>query len=244
MRKLLKNLPLALMVAALAVGCGKDNASGGKTPAQNVEEGVTETINAAQNFQSVEEVRKAFDAKSMDAGQNLDVYHVGTYFGAVTSSGFNYSANLSGCLNLIFWSFGDCGGYESNNNYMKDQMESVLDAGRLLKVVSSNGDSVRVKEATNVKSDLTYGFSSEFSISRNEILADAFANTSAYVSQATIKLSDGREIKGLAIQSNRGVYVLSTNLPTIANPLYVNSYNGYGYLAKIGSNVSITDIKW
>src|SRR5690554_1293467 len=131
MKKLFKNLPLALLVLTLSVGCGKDNSSGGSSGSSSEPIAVDGIGNSSQNFQTIEEVRTAFNAKSMSAGvtQNLDVYHVGPYFGGKASGGgIKVDYGVSGCLNLIFWQWGDCGqNYEKDHHKaQKQQMEQIV----------------------------------------------------------------------------------------------------------------------
>lgn len=250
MKKMFGHLPIALMAMTLAVGCGKDeNSSGSSSTAAPAPVKTEEVTNAAQNFKSLDEIRQAFDKKSMAAASGLDIYHTGTYFGA--NSGFNIdtSFDFSGCINLIFWSAGDCGGYEQQQKTILEQMDYILDSGRLIKVDSSDSSSLNVKEALDVNNDASFLFSDPYQLTREDILGDALRKTSYYgqpqFKEASIKLSDGRDIKGVAIIKQTGeVFVLSTNLPLVANPILVQSNQGYGQLSKIGADVHVNEIRF
>lgn len=255
MRGLFKNVFMGFFVMALAVGCGKENSSGSSSSKSSAPIDVNGIGSTSQNFQTIEEVRSAFANKSMNEGisEGLDIYHVGTYFGGTSSSGFQASYEFSGCINLIFWQAGDCdGGYGNYLEQQKQQLESAITAGRLLKVSPGDNNSISAQRAIGVNSDLSLQYQN-LTLSRNNILDDALSGgtNTVRLEPATITLSDDTTVEGVAIIKGNNVYVLSTNLPIAANPIFVGEgwdnywqqYSRISYLSKIGPEISVINVQ-
>lgn len=249
MKTLFIKLPLVLLSLVLITGCGKENSSGDSKSSLKNSIGVDGYTNVPQNFQNITEVRKAFQNKSMADGltEGMDIYHVGTYFGGQSGTGFSGSYEISGCLNLIFWQYGDCdsGGY----NYMEQmisEMESIINNGRLLKVRSASANSVSVQRAVGVDSQAEFIYSNETLSKDSGVLSQMVAGDEMFttVRSARISLSNGQQIEGVAVYNQYGVFVITTNLPLAANPVYVQSGTSRGYLSKVGQNVSITNVSY
>lgn len=257
MKRLFAKLSMTLVVLALVAGCGKENSSGSSSSKSNISGG-SGFGNASQNFQNIEQLRNAFNKKSMADGISVgaDIYHVGNYFtGYSSGSGWGFEAGyqVSGCLNLIFWQVGDCDGYGSGDyqSYYVQQMEQIINNGRLLKVTGVSSNSVTAKKAVGVSSNGEFQYEN-VTLSRNSgLLAEMLSGDqyNTHLQRVQILLSNGQRIEGVRVLKrdfyNQVVasYVVTTNLPLAANPVQVQKNNGTsGYLSKVGQNISIQAI--
>jgi hypothetical protein len=262
MRNTTKTLSVLMMAAFMTVSCGKkDNSSGSGSNA-----GISDYAQATA-YGSIDEVRQAFAAKSLADGAAVgtEVYHVGSYFGASNSSS-SFSASVSGCAQILFWSIGDCGTNTSQQeNYMLDK----LNKGKYRTVTQASVDSLGYKipdgiEVTNNLVEYTYDetistFDRTNSIYKEMLALESNNILETRVSAATIKFQNNSEVAGQIVEvvygnqtyGNQTVtgmkrFVLSTNLPTIANPIAV--INGYypslsGFLSGVGTPSNYRMIK-
>ena len=278
MKKLFKTLPVLLIAGALSVSCGKSNSSGGgssstTTPVSGLP---GSTVTQTSAYSSIEQIRTAFNNKSLSDGLNngSEIYHMGSFFtGSYASGGINFQAGF--CIQLFGWSAGDC---EGNNQ--GDLLLQRLDNGVLKKVTSASATAVTFQEPTGVSDasgywNYVYTNAQTQTFDRNsgqyremlglDIPAQNIINS--YVSSAQIQLSNGQKIAGQVLEIVTGYnygngqnyiqevkrFVLSTNLPIIANPVATitgvfQAYNGYvatanGYLGYVGNNTAASAIQ-
>jgi hypothetical protein len=263
MRKTTKNLSVLMMAAFMTVSCGKsDNSSGSGGSGGGA--GISE-YTQTQAYGSIDQVRQAFAGKSIADGAPVgtEVYHVGSYFGGSSSSG---SFNVSGCAQILFWEIGDCG---TNTSQQETEMLSRLTKGEYKTVFGSSANAVTYKIPTGIEvvnntvqyvyngSDKTYDrndqvYKEMLALDRNDILETR-------VSPATITFQNNTTIAGQIVEvvfgnNNYGNtqvtdmkrFVLSTNLPSIANPIAVlnGAYPSLsGYLAAVGTPTNYRMIK-
>jgi len=263
MRKTTKTLSVLMMAAFMTVSCGKkenNSGSGGSGGGAGISE-YTQT----QAYGSIDQVRQAFAAKSIADGAPVatEIFHIGSYFGGSSGSG---GFNVSGCAQILFWEIGDCG---TNTSQQEAEMMSRLTSGEYKTVFQASPNSLTYKIPTGVEvvnntvqytyngSDITYDRTDEvykemLAIDRNDILETR-------VSPATITFQNNTTIAGQIVEvvfgnNNYGNtqvtdmkrFVLSTNLPTIANPIAVlnGAYPSLsGYLAAVGTPSNYRMIK-
>ena len=205
-----------MTVMATMVACGK-NTSGGSA-------GSSTSPVSNQNLTTHAQIKSYYQNKSYADGvnSNTKIYRSGTYYGAPS---VQVSMNFSGCIDLGFWSAGDCDQSESLNNYLNDN----IDNGDYFLVNSATANDINIDLAVNaVGGDYIYQ-SRDISKSDNDF-RDMLALDDDYfavVSKATVQLGN-RSIKADYIEYFSKIngqyiasYVLSTDVPLVANPLYV-----------------------
>lgn len=250
MKTIMKNVLMLALVMGLA-SCGKNSSGGGSssssTPVTNGGDS-TSNVDSSQNqnpqsISTIESLRQAFANKSMSEGlsANMAVYHVGpTYAGY--SSGFN--VEVSGCINLIFWSAGDCDGY-SQADYLQD----IVDNGAFRIVKSSGQDDLTYEKAIGVSGgdfvvrQKSYSRSSDRYVKMLGLDQTSYSGYGAksIVSSANVRLSNGQQIEAYLVEHFSGYstsrYVVSPKLPIFANPVAVlDSYGNFtGALKSVGN---------
>jgi len=261
MRNTTKTLSVLMMAAFMTVSCGKkENNSGSKAPP-----GSDGYNSQAVAYGSIDEVRQAFATKSISDGAPVgtEVFHIGQYFGGSSLSG---SIGVSGCAQILFWSIGDCG---TNTSQQESEMLSRLTKGEYKTVFGSSANAITYKVPSGVEvvnntvqyvyngSDKTYDradqvYKEMLALDRNDILETR-------VSPVTITFQNNTTIAGQIVEvvfgsNNYGNtqvtdmkrFVLSTNLPSIANPIAVlnGAYPSLsGYLAAVGTPSNYRMIK-
>lgn len=242
-------LTIALLSMAILSSCGKTDIGNAQDAAVSYVTANGETIvgTANNNFTTIEQVRSAFNAKSLEAGvsEGMYIYHIGSKYGANSGSGISGGISISGCF---FGLFGDCDDNNtSNQNY---QLQSYLDNGRMQKVgaVNLGSSSLNIKKATGVlNNDFTYTDQvyTRTSAEYTQMLGLNSSATETRVFPATVEISDvtGNKIVDAVIvehinktyQSITSIkrYVISTNVPVAANPIAVIEGN---------SNIQVTGV--
>lgn len=264
MKRLFKNLSVGLLALSLMAACG-DNASGTKTKKNSgisgFGNGQTGYTTQGENYSSLDQIRNDYNSKSLASGiaNNTNVYHVGTYFGGQSQGGAQVGVSVYGCLNLIFWEVGDC---DSNGGYDIDAyLQSALDMGRIWVTRDVGTNSVIVDEATGVLNG-DYLFGSVTFDRNNDIYEDMLAIgrndlVDVKISGATVKLTNNQVLPATHIEYFYGVnytgytqvtgikrFIITKNLPTIANPVAVINQAGYltGYLSNIGNDINVQSL--
>lgn len=236
-----------------ALSCGSENSSGGapaSTTNTNIgisDDGTIEPGNSSQVYGSIEELRSAFNSMSLETGVNTNsnFYHVGS----------KYQNGGSGWIDIDFCLF--------NCNQIEFQLEQVLKYGRVIKIQSLNQDSesLSLGRANGVENnDFTY---ENYTYTRNNheyqsMLGFNLNFNEVKFSKATISLSDGSSVLGVLVDYRtlntfngaliaRKRYVLSTNLPVVANPIAEteessNQASVVANLKQIGINLYVTRI--
>lgn len=241
------------------------------------------TVTQSQAYSSIEQVRSAFAQKSLSDGLSTtsSIYHVGPYFNnsyGSSSGGIDFQADF--CINLFGWSAGNCDDYGSYGQNIENMLLDQLDNGVYKKVVSATSTSVSYQKPTEVVQDNYGGWSYGYTNAQTESFqrsSDLYRKMlgldipaqnilDSKVSAATITMSDGQQVVGQVVElfigssfnGNSNVsevrrYVVSTNLPLLANPVAVvgniyQSYSGYtasvsGYLAYLGNTTSSGAVK-
>ncbi len=267
MKSLFRAKYLLLFVMCLSLySCGKNSsgsggASGGSTIGINSDGSIT-AGNSGQNFQTVDELRNAFNAMSLESGvaEGMYIYHVGNHYTGNSGGGGGIGGGITitGCF---FGLFGDCddnGNGGGPNNY---QLQQYLNNGRMLKVrnLDQNSNTLNLAKATGVSyNDFTY---SNYVLTRNHndyrsMLGMSSSYNRSKLSTATIELQSGERVQGVVVEYiNEGYdglpssikrYVLSTNLPIAANPIAI--LNGLqtevtGVLSTVGTNIKLRKIE-
>lgn len=263
MKALFKTLPILVIAGALSVSCGKGkNSSGSSSNSVAPINGLPgSTVTQSQSYQSIDQVRAAFTQKSFADGApaNSKFYHLGSFFGGGSGSGININFN---------WCWSDC-----QSQQIVNAMEDRIQYGRQIKVTSTSNDSVSYGVATAVDENngtpqFVYG--STGSMSRNsgfykEMLGLDISESSLFggkaggikVMPATITLKNGTSVPGQMVEffigtnSNYGCnvsdvkrYVLSTNLPIVANPIVaIENGQATGKLSEVnGTNAIVQSI--
>lgn len=260
MKALFKTLPILVVAGALSVSCGKkDNSSGSSSNSGGdgwTTPGTTVTQQTA--YQSIDQVRSAFQAKSFADGSaaNSQFYHLGSFFGG---------GNGGGGINFNFnWCWSDC-----QSQQIVNAMEDRIQYGRQIKVTSASADSVSYGIATGVDEnngfpEFIYG--SNGSMNRNgglyqemlglDINENQLFGGSAEgikVMPATVQLQNGQSVVGQMVEfiigqksqygctvSDIKRYVLSSSLPIVANPvLAIENGTPTGKLSEVNGNSAI-----
>lgn len=262
MKALFKTLPILIVAGALSVSCGKgDNSSGSGSSTTSPGTGVWNppgtTGTQGVNYQSIDQVRAAFQQKSFaaDANTNSQFYHLGSFFGGGTGGGINISFD---------WCWNDC-----QSQQIINAMEDRIQYGRQIKVTSATNDSVSYGIATAVAEnngvpEFVYG--STGSMSRNSGLYQEMLGLDINVSSlfggaaegikvmpATIQLQNGGSVVGQLVEffigqksqygcnvSDVRRYVVSSALPIVANPVIaIENGTPTGKLSEVNGNSAI-----
>ena len=252
MRALFTKLPLAILGLAILTSCGKDGESGGSSSAS-----VQGSISAGAN---IDQIRHAFNSTSLSHGitQSSDqnygtsIYHGGSYF-KVPSDSDCKSVDLFG-IDLFELCFGS----------HQSPLERELDLYEIKQVNTASSSEVRFKEPVglnNYGQGYVYGSEQVFNRSNERYKAMLGLKNQRPVevrpSAAKITLSNGAIKNGVYVEyffgtkqdnilnlTSKEAYVLSTELPVLANPIAVENSNGQvvGKLGKVGSLI-VTQIK-
>ena len=267
MKSLFKAKYLLLFVMGLSLySCGKNSSggsggSGSSTIGINGDGSIT-AGNSGQNFQTIDELRNAFNAMSLEAGvtEGMYIYHIGNHYTGNSSGGGGTGGGITitGCLFGIFGDCDDNGNGGQQNNY---QLQQYLNYGRMLKVrnLDQNANTLNLAKATGVYyNDFTY---SNYVLTRTHndyrsMLGMSSSYNQAKLANATIELQSGERVQAVVVEyikeSYYGVpnsikrYVLSTNLPIAANPIAV--LHGLraevtGVLSTVGNNIKLRRIE-
>lgn len=244
MRKLFKNLPVALITFALMASCGKEGSSGSSSSSNsNVSDTVTTTST---------DIRDAIEAKSMAAGApaGTTIYHWG-----YDSDSSSESEN---CESYDLWIINPtvCWGGSVNTG---------TNSTRIIKVVDPAVDSVTYSQASGNDSygNLVFGDALAAPFDRGSETYTAMLGLdetplAVKISSATISFQGTSKsaklveyfygekdyITGRKIYSSVKRYVLSTSVPVIANPVvsFGNGFNVTSRLMKI-NNSQVTGVK-
>jgi hypothetical protein len=265
MKRLFKNLSVAMLALSLMAACG-DNSTGAKSKKSSgvsgFGNGQTGYTTQGENYSNIDQIRNDYSNKSLASGiaNNTNIYHVGTYFGGQSQGGGQVGVSVYGCLNLIFWQVGDCD--EAGGGYDIDAyLQSALDMGRIWVTDSVGQNSVIVDEAYDVLNG-DYLFQSETFDRNDDIYRDMLGLgrndiVSIKISGATVKLTNNEVLPATHIEYFYGTnytgytnitgikrFIISKNLPVIANPVAVVNQSGYltGYLSNIGNNINVQSI--
>jgi hypothetical protein len=257
MKALTKSFLTLALVSALGTSCGGgSNKSGSSSSTSGGINGLPgNNLTQTQSYQSIDQVRSAFNQKALSDGlsSGIEVYHIGPYFNSGYGGG-GASFDASFCIDLGFWSAGDCDNYGTPNQ--EDILLNQLNNGVFKKVSSSSSSSVTYQEPTGIMSnnyggaEYTYNNSQTKTFDRNSLAYREMLGLDipagniieSKVSPATITMSNGQQVVGQVLEMFIGSsyygganitdvkrYVLSTNLPLMANPVAVISGVGYGY---------------
>ncbi|MCT4643153.1 MAG: hypothetical protein N4A33_12755 [Bacteriovoracaceae bacterium] len=238
----MKKLILLSLVTFGLISCGSNES--GSSSSSYIPQGQAEITSQPQNYGTIESLREAFSKKSLTEGLGLqaEVYHVGSAFGA--QGGF-----LNFNFNFCF----------SSSQCTHQNMMDIVESGEL-KVVTSldHANSISIKEAVGVNNGQYIYSNGNFD--RNDSLYQQMLGYNLSGAQttfrsATIRLSNGQTIQGQYVEfyistgllsGQRKGYVLSTNLPVLANPilvkeggLFVNQITGQ--LKRVG-NITIQSV--
>jgi len=238
--KILKTMPVLLLAAFMATSCGKENSSGSNSGSTSVAGvGIDGIVTGGGTvFGNIEDVKTRFNAISFSTGvsQNTEILHVGTRYASNSGGG---STTILGFLE-IDWNT------NSGTSY------------RALRVNSSTQDSVNVTKATGSNYyGFTYdgGVASELNRSSKDYremlgLDNVCANTQVTEITITTQISNSNNngnqgqqgtIKGNEIKcfGNNGQMIrysiVSDAIPVAANPIFIQTQQSIGYLAKIGN---------
>lgn len=243
MKTLFKNLPVALLALTLAVGCGKDNASGGGSSVKNTI-GSGGFTDQPMNQTTIEQVRESFNQRSMADGtfNGMQFYHR-----VAQSSGVNVSFNTYGCLDLLLFEVGDCGSDSHISSYV-NQVRQTINGGKLYTVKSASSSSANVDRLVDVSDSGQLSYNNE-TISKSsglhQMMVAGTSNTTqtnpyynysnVYVQKVRITVSrtgnqQSQTIDGVYVRNEHGEFVVSVNVPLAANPIYYNTSSGSGYL--------------
>ncbi|MBC76140.1 MAG: hypothetical protein CME64_09000 [Halobacteriovoraceae bacterium] len=252
MRALFTKLPLALLGLALVTSCGKENASGGSTSAN-----VQGVISAGA---SLDQVRNAFNSTSLahgitqtnDQNYGTSIYHGGPFFKVASDDGCK-SVDLFG-IDLFQYCF------DSYNNPLQRE----LDLYEIKQVQTASSGEVKFKEPVDLNEyGQGYVYGNEKVFNRNSDRYKAMLGLKdqrpieVRTSTAKITLSNGQVKNGVYVEyffgtksnnilqlTSKESYVLSTELPVMANPITVENNSGQvvGKLGKVGDLI-VTRIK-
>jgi hypothetical protein len=265
MKRLFKNLSIAMLALAFMAACGENTSGANKKKNSGINgygNGQTGYTTQGENYTSIDQVRADFNAKSLSDGiaNNTNLYHVGTYFGGNAQGGGQVGVSIYGCLNLIFWEVGDCD--SGNGGYDIDAyLQSALDMGRIWRTNSVGTNSVLVDEAYDVLNNdylfQTVTYDRNDDIYREMLGLDRNDIVELRISAATVRLTNNQVIPATHIEYFYGAnytgytqitgiqrFIVTKNLPTIANPVAVINSAGYltGYLSNIGNDINVQSI--
>jgi hypothetical protein len=262
-----KYFSILLGVTLLAItSCGQESSS---STASSTIQGYVDSITgqtvagtSSNSYTNIDQVRAAFNAKSLESGvtEGTYIYHTGSSFGGSSNYGVSGGISVSGCF---FGLFGDCSNSGSNSN-QNSELQNYLNNGRMLKIgqLDQNSSTLSVLEAIGVSNNnFTYN-SSSYSRTNSMYLKmlgldDVYDETK--VNAATIEVRDNNNsitsVNGIVVEhikrSYVGIssikrYVLTTNLPVIANPIAIldGNYNieVSGLLKSVGLGLYIKSI--
>lgn len=262
MRTIMKRMAIAILALGVLSACG-ENKSGGKNKSShsgNIGIGTNGYTTQGENYSNLDQMRTAFGSKSLADGiaNGANVYHVGTYFGGSNSGGGQVSVEVYGCLNLLFWQVGDC---DSGMNDISSYLESALNMGRIWQVQSASGSSVAINEAYDVlNNDYLFQprtFDRNDANYRDMLALDRSDIVDVRISGASVRLTNNQVIPATLVEYFYGNnytgqmnitgmkrFILSNNLPVVANPVAVIDQNGYltGYLSNVGTQINVQSI--
>tara|TARA_B100001971_G_scaffold129103_1_gene119004 strand:- start:43168 stop:44007 length:840 start_codon:yes stop_codon:yes gene_type:complete len=251
-----------LLAFSVLSACGENKSGGGSSSkSSGIGNGQTGYTTQGENYSNIDEVRNQYNSKSLADGisNGTNIYHVGTYFGGSNSGGGQVSVNVYGCLNLIFWQVGDC---DSNNGYdINSYLESALNMGRIWQVQAASGESISINEAYDVLNN-DYLFQPEtfdrnsakyremLGLNRNDIVDVRISNASITLTNGQVIPSTlveyfyGNNYTGGANITGMKRFILSANLPVVANPVAVIDGNGAitGYLSNVGNGIKVKSL--
>lgn len=264
MKTIMKRMAIAILALGVLSACG-ENKSGGKSSSSssngNIGIGTTGYTTNGENYSNLDQIRSDYNAKSLADGisNGANVYHVGTYFGGNNNGGGQISGGIYGCLNLIFWQVGDCD--NNNGGNINSYLESALNAGRIWQVQSATSSSVAINEAYDVMNNdylfqsVTFdrndpNYRDMLGLNRSDIV-------DVKISGASIRLTNNQVIPATVVEYFYGSnytgqmnvtgikrFVMSKNIPVVANPVAVIDANGFisGYLSNVGTEINVQSI--
>lgn len=263
MKTMMKRMSIMLLAFSVLSACGENKSGGGKSSSSTsgIGNGQTGYTTQGENYNNIDEVRSRYNSKSLADGiaNGANIYHVGTYFGGSNSGGGQISGQIYGCLNLIFWQVGDC---DSNSGYdITSYLESALNMGRIWQVQAGSGESISINEAYDVLNNdylfqpRTYDrndakYREMLGLDRNDIV-------DVRISNASIRLTNNQVVPATLVEYFYGNnytggnnitgmkrFLLSSNLPVVANPIAVIDSNGAitGYLSNVGNDIKVKSL--
>ena len=262
MKSIMKRMSIMLLAFSVLSACGENKSGGGKksSSVNGIGNGQTGYTTQGENYNNIDEVRNRYNSKSLadGIGNGTNIYHVGSYFGGSSSGGGQISGGVYGCLNLIFWQVGDC---DSSSGYdISSQLESALNLGRIWQVQGASGESISINEAYDVLNNdylfqnATYDrnnakYREMLGLNRNDIV-------DVRISNASIKLSNNQDVPATLVEYFYGTnygnvnisgmkrFILSSNLPVVANPIAViDAYGAIkGYLSNVGNDIKVRSL--
>lgn len=260
MKKQFSKLALLALVSVSLVSCGK-NSSGGDSKSKSKDDNIINVSEFNQNQVSeatLEAVQNAFGNLNMTSNgiKNGDVFYHRNFLTPMdytTSASFNLSVQTYGCLSFFGIEIaGDCSNPYQNvqNNYYQD----IIDSGEHRTVKSISNSEVIYDQMEGVSN--SYPTYKAYKFSKNSArytsmlgLSDGSNSSNTKVSVASVVLSDGRKIQAFTIEkfhSDGKKYIVSPQLPLMANPIAV--IDQYGYILKrvgaVGSNKYVQQIQY
>lgn len=252
-------LIIALLSMTILSSCGKTDIGDAQRAVTNYVTANGETIvgSSSNNFTTIEQVRSAFNAKSLETGvaEGMYIYHIGSSYGASSGSGISGGISISGCF---FGLFGDCD--ENSNSNQNSQLQNYLSNGRMQQVgeVNLGSSSLNMKRATGVSNNnftYTNQVYSRSSSDYTQMLGLNSNYSETRVFPASVELSSGTVIDAVIVEhisktyltiNSIKRYVLSTNIPVVANPIAIlegtSNIQVTGVLKSIGATNEINKI--
>lgn len=256
MKNLKKLLFLGTMVLAL-VSCGKENESGGgggNTPSttSNIDNNFG---NQAVNFSNYNQFKSAFTSKALNSGvtDGMIVYHIGPAFGGENfgNSNWDFNVDVGFCIDFFGRTHGDCDNY---NNVPGDNLQGIIDNGSYKKVISSSGTEVVYDKAVSSNASNS-GFSYErkqfnrsdefyidmLNIDKKSIAKIVFKKATVLTESGSIQADYVEYFLNDADRTVLG-FVVSNQLPLIANPIAVTKNQNFTGVLSYAGSVSVKSI--
>lgn len=254
-----------LLISAMALtlsSCGKDNVLGGEESSSSSSS--SSSSMKGINFKNYTELRDYYNKKSLTAGlADKDIiYHVGPEFGGQDfyqyDFDFDFDFDFGYCINLFGELKGDCADNQNNNNYNLDQFQAVVNNGEYMKVVERSSSKIDIDLATSASGyGLVYErgvFNKDDAMFREMLNLDKKAVAKVVISKATVNAYDEKAKKNVNLVSDyveyfladgsntvRG-FVVSSQLPLIANPIAVTTNFNYVGALSYGGRYTIRSI--
>lgn len=244
MRNLVKILMLVAMIFVLAA-CGKENESGSGSSGGSSSDDWYNQDQSGQNYGDYNKLKNYYNSKSLASGvsNNMVVYHLGQAFGGTSLGSSSSSFEFGFCFNFFGELKGDCDQYTGGTN-----LYSIVEKGEYKVVKSASAGSLNIDVATSVSGNMfqfTNGsFNRNDTLFRDMLNLDNRAVAKVVITEAQVYLTSGKKIAADYVEyfyddGSQDVdgYVLSSELPIIANPVAVtNNYDLEGILSFAGNN--------
>ena len=258
MRNVTKLILMGVMILSL-VSCGKKNESGGGSSSSSSSDWYNQG-SGNNGYGDYNTLKNYYNTKSLSSGtsSNMVIYHIGSAFGGTGFSNNNsFEFDFGFCINLFGVLKGDCNQYNPTNSLI-----DIVNKGeyKVIKAVSSSSLTIDVANGVSGNSFTfsPYTFNRSDSLFREMLNLDNIAVQKAVVSKATVYLTNGTKIDADYVEyffndTNQTVkgYVLSPDLPVLANPIAVTkNYDLTGVLNFAGSktirsiSVNVHDLQY